>query len=229
MVFRKIAIIGPPGSGKGTYSKEISEKYGFVRIEPGKMLRDEMKKGSEIGREITPFMNAGTIPPVNITIKLVRHVFETQGSKGAVFDGYPRNMDQLKAMEEFAKPDIVINLIVPKEILIERMLARRTCPNCSSVYNLADIRKVIDGVSYSMPTLLPRKDGICDNCGAALVKRNDETPEIIATRLKVHDNNSKPLIEYYEKQGVLRNVYVTSGKEIMMKKIFELIDNEVNS
>jgi adenylate kinase len=171
-------------------------------------------------------MDAGQIPPVHITIKLVEQKFK-EGNGGAVFDGYPRNMDQAEAMESFAKPDLVINLMIPDEILIEKILARSTCPKCNAIYNTSDIEKTIDGVRYHMPALRPKKYGICNKCSSGLMKRSDETPEIIATKLKIQRDSLKPLVEYYEKQGILKNVNVTCGKSEMLEKIFSLIESEM--
>lgn len=218
-----ISLIGLPGSGKGTYSEAISEKFNIPRIEPGRMLREEVAKGSAIGKEIKPFMDAGKIPPVHITIKMVSEFFAKHGGNGAVFDGYPRNMEQAEAMENFAKPDIVINLILPDEIIIEKILARRTCPRCNAIYNLVYIDRTVNGINYNMPPLLPKKEGICDICNSKLIQRSDETTDIIKTRLKVQRDALKPLIDYYENKGILKNVNVTYGRDEMLKKIFEII------
>lgn len=222
-----LALIGPPGSGKGTYSREIAKKYGILHIEAGKLLRDEMAKGSEIGKEITPYMNAGLIPPIEITIRLVRKKME-EGKNGAVFDGYPRNMGQAIAMEEFAKPDMVINLVLPDEILAEKILSRMSCPRCGEIYNFSDINEVINGIRYCLPSILPKKDKLCDKCGSELVKRTDQTPEIIKTRLNVHKEESEPLLEFYEKKGILINFDVTSDKDKTLEQLFGVIENKIS-
>lgn len=220
----KIIMLGAPGAGKGTYGGEIAKKYGIPTMSSGQMFRDEISKGSELGKKVKSILESGKLVPDEITIKMMKkRMSEKDAKKGWILDGFPRTLAQAEALEKFAIPDVVLNIIVPKEILMEKMLARRTCPKCGAIYNLADINKTIGGKKYVLPPLLPKKKDICDKCGTKIAKRDDETPEIITNRFKIYDEQTAPLIEYYENEGLVQNVFVTAGKEEMVKKIFEML------
>lgn len=224
----KIVILGPPGSGKGTYGGEISRKYGIPLLGTGQMFRDEIAKGSKLGKEVEPILKAGKLVPDEITLKMMeKRLREKDARKGFILDGFPRTIAQAEGLEKITKLDLVLNLIVPREILMEKMLARRTCPKCGAIYNVADINRTIGGKKYILPPLLPKKSGICDKCGSKLAQRDDETPEIISKRFVTYDDQTKPLVEYYENEALLKDVYVTAGKEIMLEKIFELMEEDM--
>jgi adenylate kinase len=224
----KLVILGPPGSGKGTYGGEISKKRDIPHIEAGRMLREEVAKGSKIGKEAEAIMKAGKLVPDKVIIDLIaKRLKEKDAKKGFLLDGFPRTIAQAEALEKVTKLDLVMNLVVPTEILMEKMLARRTCPKCGAIYNIANINKTIAGKKYVLPPLLPKKEGICDKCGTKLTQRDDETPEIIKNRFSIYENQTSPLIDFYDKEALLKNVFVTAGKEIMLEKIFEMMEEEM--
>lgn len=228
MKLMKIVLLGPPGSGKGTYGGEISKKFGIPLIGSGQMYRDEVAKGTELGKKVEPILKAGQLVPDDITINMMKkRLEEDDAKKGFILDGFPRTLAQAEALDKITGLDIVLNLNVPREILMEKMLARRTCLNCGAIYNLADIDKVINGVHYKLPPLLPKKDGICDKCGSKIEQRSDETPEIIEQRFVAYDKLTAPLIRYYEKRGILINVNVSAGKEIMVEKIIKILEEKM--
>ena len=224
----KLVLLGPPGSGKGTYGLEISRKYGIPILSTGHMYREEVSKGSALGKKVKPIMEAGKLVPDEMTIKMMdSRLRQKDARKGYVLDGYPRSIAQAEALDKIATPNLVINLVIPKEMLLEKMLARRTCPKCGEMYNVADIRRTIGGKKYVLPPVLPKKSGICDKCGSKLIQRSDETPEIINKRFGTYEEQSAPLIEYYESEALLKNFSVTGGKSIMVPKILELIEEEM--
>ncbi len=197
----KLIIFGPPGSGKGTYSSMFREKYGLEHIATGNIFREEIKKGSELGKKVEGYLREGKLVPDEIVIEVVRERIE--GSDNFILDGFPRTVKQAKALDEMAKIDAIIEIKAHEEVLIEKMSARRICsnPKCDGNYNIANIQKTIDGIKYNLPPLLPKNDMKCDKCGSPLIQRNDDKPEVIKERLEVYKKQSKPVLEYYRKKG----------------------------
>jgi len=151
-----------------------------------------------------------------------QRIENTDCKNGFILDGFPRTLIQAEELEKITETDIVINLTQPEDILIERISARRTCKNCGNAYNIADIQR--EGIN--MPPLLPKTEGICDKCGGQLIQRSDETPEIIADRMKVYRNQTEPLIDFYRKKGILIDVFVDSAPAKMVEKIYEMIESK---
>jgi adenylate kinase len=217
----KLIIFGPPGAGKGTYSFRLERAIGITKISTGDILRNEIKIGSEIGKKVEKYMNAGQLVPDEIVIEILKEALKKASSKGFILDGYPRTVNQAKILEKLTKIDAIINLIIPDEIIIEKMSARRICKNCGEIYNIADIHKTINGVEYILPPMLPKEDMKCDKCGGPLIQRDDDKPEVIRERIEVYKKQSKPVIDYYKGKVPFINIHVNRGPEIMVKKIIE--------
>ena len=198
----KLIIFGPPGSGKGTYSSRLKEKYGIERISTGEIFRAAIKEGSVLGKMIESYVAKGEIGPDEIAIEVVKK--EIEGKENFILDGFPRTIKQAEALENMAKIDAVILINCHDEILVEKISARRICSNmqCDGNYNIANIRKKINGIEYILPPLLPKKDMVCDKCGSLLIQRRDDTPEIIRERLEIYKKQSLPVIEFYKKKGI---------------------------
>jgi adenylate kinase len=219
---KTIIILGPPGSGKGTISKEISERLNFEHIETGKILREEIEKNTEIGKKVKEIVSSGRLVPDDIVNNIIKEkLFQTR-KKGIIFDGYPRTVGQAEYLKKILKIDLIINLNLPEKILIKRIMGRRTCKKCGEVYNVADINEVIDGRLYIMKPLLPKIPGICDKCGGELYQREDENPETIKQRLIEYEKQTKPLIDYYKNERFVE-LYVTSGKDEMVESAIKII------
>lgn len=217
----KLIIFGPPGAGKGTYSFRLERTIGITKISTGDILRNEIKVGSEIGKKVKKYMNAGQLVPDEIVVEVLKEALKKASPKGFILDGYPRTVNQAKILEKLTEIDGIINLIVPDEIIIEKMSARRICKNCGEIYNVADIHKTIDDVEYILPPMLPKEDMKCDKCGGPLIQRDDDKPEVIKKRIEVYKKQSKPVIEYYKDKVPFINIHVNRGPEIMVKKIIE--------
>jgi adenylate kinase len=217
----KLIIFGPPGAGKGTYSFRLERAIGITKISTGDILRNEIKIGSEIGKKVEKYMNAGQLVPDEIVIEILKEALKKASPKGFILDGYPRTVNQAKILEKLTKIDAIINLIIPDEIIIEKMSARRICKNCGEIYNIADIHKTINGVEYILPPMLPKEDMKCDKCGGPLIQRDDDKPEVIRERIEVYKKQSKPVIDYYKGKVPFINIHVNRGPEIMVKKIIE--------
>ena len=209
----RLVLLGPPGAGKGTYASRLTVKLGVPHISTGDMVREEIKKQTDLGRKIKEYSDRGALVPDEIIIKLLANrLRKSDCDKGFILDGFPRTISQAEALEKIAKIDLVINLNVPDEIIITRLSNRLVCSKCGAIYNLL--------------TLKPKREGICDKCGGRLYQREDDKPEVIKERLDVYRRQTAPLIEYYNNKGLLRNVScedLMTPPDVMVEKIIEII------
>ena len=222
----KLIFLGPPGAGKGTYSIRICEQKGWAHISTGDILRENIKQQTEIGMKAKGFMDKGELVPDEIVINMVKvRLQNLDCEKGFIFDGFPRTTAQAQALEGITQIDIVINLMIPDWVLIEKILARRTCEKCGDIYNIADI-KFGPNNEYEMPPVAPKQEGICDKCGGNLVSRSDETEGVIKNRLEIYKQQTQPLIDYYREKGLLKDVDVTGSPDIMVPKILQVLGGQ---
>jgi adenylate kinase len=224
----KLMIFGPPGSGKGTYSSRIQPILNVKRIATGDIYRDEMKRSTELGKKAAVYYNKGELVPDSITIDMLKGKLDEIGKKNFILDGFPRTVEQAKALEKIVKLDALILIIAPEEILIEKAKARRICSNtkCDGNYNIADIHKTIKDkeinkdIEYILPPLLPKKDGICDKCGGKLIVRREDADEnMIKKRLKVYENQSKPILKYFKGKMPVVRIYMSRPPDIVVETI----------
>jgi len=215
-----IIFLGPPGSGKGTYSSRLSRIIGIPHISTGDMFREAIKQQTELGTKVSEYLKKGELVPDEVTIDvLTQRLNLPDCKKGFILDGYPRTIPQAQALEKITKINIVIDLKIHEAILIKKLTARRVCNTCGEIYNIADIHDTIDDVKYDMPSMSPKKPGICDRCGNELIQRKDDTLDVIEERLKIYKKQTKPLIKYYTDQGLLKEIYVNSSVETTVPKI----------
>ena len=220
----KLIFLGPPGAGKGTYSTRICDQKGWAHISTGDILRENIKNQTEVGVKAKEFMDKGELVPDDMVINMVKARLQNPDAQtGFIFDGFPRTIAQAQALEGITPIDMVINLVIPDWVLIEKILARRTCEKCGDIYNIADI-KFGPNDSYEMPPVAPKQEGICDKCGGNLVSRSDETEEIIQNRLNVYKEQTQPLIDFYKEKGLLKDVDVTGSPQIMVPKIIQVLE-----
>ena len=193
-----LVLMGLPGAGKGTQAERIVEKYNIPHISTGDMFRAAMKEGTELGLKAKSFMDQGQLVPDEVTIGIVRERLEKEDCKnGFLLDGFPRTVPQAEALEQMLGQlgrhiDYVINVDVDQSILMERLTGRRICKECGSTYHLV----------FNPPS----KEGICDKCGGELYQRADDNEETVGNRLEVNVKQSKPLLDFYEAKGYLRNI-----------------------
>jgi len=194
----KIIMLGAPGAGKGTQAKKIAEKFEVPHISTGDIFRANIKNGTELGNKAKVYMDQGLLVPDELVVDLVvDRVKQADCEKGYILDGFPRTIPQAESLDKALlaigeKVDYAINVEVPDSDIVERMAGRRACLNCGATYHLVNI-----------PT---KVEGICDVCGSEIVLREDDKPETVLKRLEVYHNQTQPLIDYYNKQGILKEV-----------------------
>ncbi|MEM3725471.1 MAG: nucleoside monophosphate kinase [Candidatus Bathyarchaeia archaeon] len=181
-------IFGAPGSGKGTYASRLQSQLGLDVIATGDIFRQIMKEDTPLGRKVKGFVEKGLLVPDDVVIEVLKQSLAKTSGKGFILDGYPRTIEQAKALEKIAKIDVIIHLIVPEWIIIERLSTRRICKNCGQVYNIRYLK--------------PKVDMICDKCGGQLYQRSDDTPEVIKERIQVYERQTQPILDYYREKGV---------------------------
>lgn len=207
----KIIMLGAPGAGKGTQAKMIAEKYSIPHISTGDIFRANIKNGTELGKKAKSYMDKGQLVPDELTLDLIMDRFKKDDCKnGYVLDGFPRTIPQAEALDTALKAkgekvDFAIDVDVPDENIVKRMGGRRACVGCGATYH----------VVYS-PT---KVEGVCDKCGEELIVRDDDKPETVLNRLEVYHNQTQPLIDYYNEQGILKSVDGT----VDMKDVFNAI------
>ena len=193
-----LVFLGPPGAGKGTQAERIAGMYGIAHISTGDIFRENIKKGTELGRKAKEYMDRGELVPDEVVIGIVREALAGEScSQGFLLDGFPRTVAQADALEEMlheiGRPlDRVVNLNVPDQVVVERLTARRTCRNCGRNYHLA----------FNPPKV----DGVCDACGGELYQREDDREDTVRARLEEYRRKTQPLIDYYRDKGLLVEV-----------------------
>jgi len=210
-----IVLLGPPGSGKGTQAKMIAEKYSVVHISTGDILRENVRNGTELGVEAKKFMEAGKLVPDSLLIDIIKDRLAKDDVKsGWMLDGYPRTTPQAEAMDEILpslgqKIDVVLNIDVPDEELVKRVTGRRMC-NCGATYH----------VQFNPPNV----EGKCDACGADLYQRADDTEETVKERIQAYHAQTQPLIDYYNKKGLVVTVLGVGDIKAIFGNVAEALD-----
>lgn len=192
-------MLGAPGAGKGTVGKRLAEEIGANYIASGDVFRNIMKQDTKLANEIRECINAGKLVPDELAIKIfMEEIMPENLEMDLILDGYPRTEGQAKHLDELLQirdlqVNAAINIDVSNELIIDRIVNRRICPECNAIYNL----------KYGTR---PNKEGICDKCGSELIQRIDDNEKTVKDRLTIYEINTKPLINYYEAQGKLRNI-----------------------
>ena len=206
----KIILLGAPGSGKGTQAQEITKSYGLPHISTGDIFRSNIKNMTPLGVKVKALMDEGKLCPDDITIALVKdRLSEPDCKNGYLLDGFPRDLNQARALDEFAAPDLVIDIDVDLGLIERRITGRRSCPKCGGTFH-------IDNIGDTK---------ICPICGAELVTRKDDNPETVKDRLSVYERQTRPLEEFYGKQGKLAKVNGNLAVTEVFSEIKKILDD----
>jgi len=211
-----LILLGPPGAGKGTQAQKVAERYGIPQIATGDILRGAVKEDSELGRKVASFLDAGQLVPDDLMLDLVRERLGCEDcSGGFISDGFPRTLPQAKGLEQVLTDprkeiDGVLSVKVDAELLVKRLAARRVCAHCGRGYNLR--------------TQPPLREGVCDVCGEPLIQRSDDVEETIRNRLKVYENQTAPLEQFYRDQGLLYPIDGVGTIDEVFERVVRCLD-----
>lgn len=212
-----IILMGLPGAGKGTQASEIVKKFPIPHISTGDMFRKAIKDETDLGKEAKSYMDRGELVPDEVTVGIVKErISEDDAKKGFLLDGFPRTIDQAESLSQIMSEldreiDAVINIEVPGEELMNRLTGRRICEKC--------------GTTYHLVFNPPKVDGICDIDGGKLYQREDDNPETVSNRLSVNVKQSKPILEYYNNKGVLKNIDGSKDIDEVTNDVIDILDH----
>lgn len=208
-------LFGPPGVGKGTQGARIATAYGIPSISTGAIFRDNVAAGTQLGMVASDYLAKGKLVPDEIVVKLVRdRVSQPDCAEGFLLDGFPRTLKQAEVLEVMLNEagihlDGVLNFEVPEEELVRRLSGRRVCPQC--------------GATFHVDNVPPKKEGICDFCGAALEQRADDRPESVRTRLHEYQAKTAPVLDFYRERGLLRTVDASGSPDEVFERTIQAI------
>jgi len=204
----RVMLLGPPGAGKGTQAKRIVGETGLVHLSTGDILRDEVARGTELGRSAKAVMDRGELVSDELIVGMIRGRIES-AEEGFLLDGFPRTIAQAEALEKITPLDVAINIQLSREEVVRRLTARRVCRSCGLIYNI-----------LSDP---PAKESICDACGGELYQRDDDKQDVIENRYSVYDSSTAPLIAFYEERGLLRDVNGARSSDEIFAEIMAIL------
>ena len=210
-----LILLGPPGAGKGTQAVKIIEKYNIPHISTGDIFRKNISEGTRLGKKAKEYMDKGELVPDSLVIEIATdRLTEDDCKNGFLLDGFPRTVEQALALDAFLgehgkKIDHVLDIDVPKEELMTRLIGRRVCKNC--------------GATYHVTNMPPKIEGICDKCGGELMQRADDTESTVENRIEVYNKQTKPLLNYYDKLGNIAHLDGSIGLEKLFAQIVGIL------
>ncbi|MEM1283369.1 MAG: adenylate kinase [Chlamydiota bacterium] len=212
---KKVVIfMGPPGSGKGTQAKKVSEKLNIPHISTGDLFRENLQKGTLIGHKVKEFLDSGKLVPDEIVVDMLAERVSSEDCLGGyLLDGFPRSIPQTEALEKELGDNIelvVINLEVADEMIVKRIEGRRSCSNCGAIFN-----------QYFTP---PKIENICDHCGGKLKQRSDDNAQVVKERLNVYHSQTAPVEKYYSAKGVLKSVNGQQSPDIVFSDLMKILN-----
>lgn len=204
-----IIFLGPPGAGKGTQAQIVCQRLGIPQVSTGDMLRAAIAAGTEMGRKAKEYMDQGQLVPDEVVIGIVKdRLADPDCQKGYILDGFPRTVEQAKALSTFAKIDVAINLDVPDDVLVKRLSGRRVCPLCGAPYHVDRLNG----------------ETVCRADGTPLIQRDDDKAETVLNRLAVYHQKTAPLIDHYREEGLLKNIGGGLSLEEISEEIFRTLE-----
>ena len=212
----RVILLGAPGSGKGSVGDLVRSAYGFPKISTGDLLRDAVQKKTPLGQEAASQMGKGGLVDDAIVLKLLdERLAGPDCREGYTLDGYPRNLSQARSLEALdgGRPEVVFLIETREDVVIRRLATRRVCPSCGAIYNVI--------------TRKPAREGICDVCGASLVQRIDDRPDVIQERMRTYHAKTEPLIAHYQEKGVLHRVEGNGTVEETFQFVRDILDDSL--
>ena len=212
---RAVIFLGPPGAGKGTQARQIAESYGVPHLSTGDMFREHVSRGTQLGLRAKPIMERGELVPDDLVLSMVEErVSRPDCADGFILDGFPRTLPQAEKLDEilrrrFKTDPLVLHFVVDQDQLMRRLTGRRTCKIGGEIYNI-----------YDHP---PKVPGRCDHDGGELIQRPDDREEVIGERLAAYERQTRPLVDYYRRRGVLKDVDGMAAPAAVTKNVLELL------
>jgi adenylate kinase len=212
----RVILLGAPGSGKGSVGDLVRSAYGFPKISTGDLLREAVQKKTPLGQEAATQMGKGGLVDDAIVLKLLEERLAGPDCReGYTLDGYPRNLSQARSLEglDGGQPEVVFQIETREDVVIRRLATRRVCPSCGAIYNVI--------------TRKPAREGVCDVCGASLVQRTDDRPDVIQERMRTYHAKTEPLIAHYQEKGVLHRVEGNGTVEETFQSVRDILDDSL--
>ncbi len=212
----RLPLIGPPGSGKGTYAERLARRFDIPHIATGDMLREAVKNGSKLGEKVKQYLDKGELVPDDVMIEVIRdRLARDDAQKGFSLDGFPRTLEQAKMLDETmgamdADFDYIFYVWASPDEIVERTVDRVQCENCGKVYNLKNNP--------------PAKDNVCDVCGGKVYQRDDDTEETVRRRLDVYEEKTRPIIEHYSNHSRFFKIYTGGPVGVAEVEMLKIID-----
>lgn len=212
----RIVLLGAPGAGKGTQCKRIVQRYGLLHLSSGDILRQQRAEGTSLGKKAQNYMDSGQLVPDQIVVQMMIDAIKKAPAAGFILDGFPRTVNQAVELDNSLAHngqavDAILNLQIDDRVVAERMTGRRSCPKCGAVYHLKNLQ--------------PKVNEICDRDGAGLIQRPDDSPEVVAKRLKTYHQQTEPVVDYYNNNGrTVFDVDANNGADKVSDLIFEKLD-----
>jgi adenylate kinase len=211
----RIVLLGAPGAGKGTQCKRIVDKYGLSHLSSGDILRQQRSSGTELGKKAESYMDSGELVPDDVIVEMMADAIKETPKAGFVLDGFPRTVNQASELDKSLasngeKMDIVLNLKIDDEAVVQRMAGRRSCPECGAVYHVENLK--------------PKVEGICDNDGTELIQRPDDSPEVVANRLRTYHLQTELVVDYYRENNTVCEIDAGKDVDEASALVFEELD-----
>ena len=211
----RVVFLGAPGVGKGTQADQLATVFGYPKISTGDILREAVRRQTPLGIQAKGYMDQGKLVPDGVVIGIVKEKLdEPECAKGFLLDGFPRTVPQAEELGQMLasmglRLDCVVNVRVPREVVVRRLTGRRSCPTCQAVYH----------VEFAPP----KRPDVCDRCGNSLVQRNDDRRETVEARLSVYDQQTAPLIEYYQERRLLCDLDGTGSVKDVHQRLLDML------
>ena len=218
MTKKELVFLGPPASGKGTQTSRLSKELGFPHVDTGSLLRKAIAEGTKDGKTAKSYIERGALVPVEIVASIIKtRLMEKDCENGFILDGFPRSIEHAEMLEKMLEEidtgknvDFkVIYFDIPQDLLLNRIIYRRSCSKCGRIYNLQSLK--------------PQKEGICDDCGSELIQRKDDTEEIAKSRFETYFNETAPLIDFYDKKGFLVKLNADGEVDDVWQRLLEVV------